>query len=212
MASLITQPQLLATAAANAAEINSAISAAKAAAAGPTTGLAAAAQDEVSAMTATLFGAYGQEYQAILQQASAFHEQFVAALSAAGNAYTGAEAANAAAISGALGAVTSPMQSMLGGGTGAAGGSAVTGAVNMVKAAAADPTFTLVIGGSGNPIPVQPYINDVVSRFITSSLGGLLPSLPPGTVSGLFTPEGLYPLTGVKTLPLDTSLDRKSVV
>jgi hypothetical protein len=157
-------------------------------------------------MTATLFGAYGQEYQAILQQASAFHEQFVAALAAAGNAYTEAEAANATAISGALGAVTSPMQSMLGGTTATGGGSAVTGAVNMVKAAATDPTFTLVIGGSGNPIPVQPYINDVVSRFITNSFGGLLPNLTPGTVSGLFTPEGLYPLTGVKTLPLDTSL------
>src|SRR5271156_7021150 len=93
MTSLVTQPQLMATAAADAAQINSAISAAKAAAAGPTTGLVAAAQDEVSAMTATLFGAYGQEYQAILQQASAFHEQFVAALAAAGNAYAGAEAA-----------------------------------------------------------------------------------------------------------------------
>ena len=86
MTSMIAQPQLMATAAADAAEMNSAISAAKAAAAGPTTGLVAAAQDEVSAMTATLFGAYGQEYQAILQQASAFHEQFVAALAAAGNA------------------------------------------------------------------------------------------------------------------------------
>jgi PE-PPE domain/PE family len=206
MTSLVTQPQLMATAAADAAQINTAISAAKAAAAGPTTGLVAAAQDEVSAMTAALFGAYGQEYQAILQQASAFHEQFVAALAAAGNAYTEAEAANATAISGALGAVTSPMQSMLGGTTATGGGSAVTGAVTMVKAAATDPTFTLVIGGSGNPIPVQPYINDVVSRFITNSFGGLLPNLTPGTVSGLFTPEGLYPLTGVKTLPLDTSL------
>src|SRR5271169_761787 len=191
MTSLITQPQLMATAAANAAEINSAISAAKAAAAGPTTGLVAAAQDEVSAMTATLFGAYGQEYQAILQQASAFHEQFVAALSAAGNAYTEAEAANATAISGGLGAVTSPIQSLM------------SGAPNLGTAAS---TFTVVIGGSGNPIPVQPYINDVVSRFITNSFGGLLPNLTPGTVSGLFTPEGLYPLTGVKTLPLDTSL------
>jgi PE-PPE domain/PE family len=207
MTSLVTQPQLMATAATDAAQINSAISAARAAAAGPTTSLVAAAQDEVSAMTATLFGAYGQEYQAILQQASAFHEQFVAALAAAGNAYTEAEAANATAISGALGAVTSPMRSMLGGSTGAAGGgSAVTGAVNMVKAAAADPTFTVVIGGSGNPIPVQPYINDVVDRFITNSFGGLLPNLTPGTVQGLFTPEGLYPLLGVKELTLNQSL------
>jgi hypothetical protein len=203
MTSLVTQPQLMATAAADAAQINSAISAAKAAAAGPTTSLVAAAQDEVSAMTATLFGAYGQEYQAILQQASAFHEQFAAALAAAGNAYTEAEAANATAISGALGAVTSPMQSMLGGSTGAAGGSGA--ATNAVMKAAAS-TFTVVIGGSGNPIPSQTYITDVVDRFITNSFGGLLPNLTPGTVSGLFTPEGLYPLEGVKELTLNQSL------
>jgi len=189
MTSMIAQPQLMATAAADAAEINSAISAAKAAAAGPTTGLVAAAQDEVSAMTATLFGAYGQEYQAILQQASAFHEQFVAALAAAGNAYTEAEAANATAISGGLGAVTSPIQSLMRGG-----------------ATAAQSTFTLVIGGSGTPIPVQPYIDNVVSRFITGI------GLTPGTVSGLFTPEGGYPIfgggppLGIKVLPLDTSV------
>jgi hypothetical protein len=205
MTSLVTQPQLMATAATDAAQINSAISAARAAAAGPTTSLVAAAQDEVSAMTATLFGAYGQEYQAILQQASAFHEQFVAALAAAGNAYTEAEAANATAISGALGAVTSPMRSMLGGSTGAAGGgSAMTSLA--AKASAAQSTFTLVIGGSGQPIPSQTYITDVVDRFITNSFGGLLPNLTPGTVQGLFTPEGLYPLEGVKELTLDQSL------
>jgi PE-PPE domain/PE family len=191
MTSLVTQPELMATAAADAAQINSAISAAKAAAAGPTTALVAAAQDEVSAMTATLFGAYGQEYQAILQQASAFHEQFVAALSAAGNAYTEAEATNAATISGGLGAVTSPIQSLM------------SGPPNVGAAAS---TFTVVIGGSGDPVPVQPYINDVVSRFITSSFGGLLPNLTPGTVQGLFTPEGLYPFFGAKQLTLDTSL------
>src|SRR6202453_4878465 len=205
MTSLVTQPQLMATAATDAAQINSAISAARAAAAGPTTSLVAAAQVEVSAMTATLFGAYGQEYQAILQQASAFHEQFVAALAAAGNAYTEAEAANATAISGALGAVTSPMRSMLGGSTGAAGGgSAMTSLA--AKASAAQSTFTLVIGGSGDPIPSQTYITDVVDRFITNSFGGLLPNLTPGTVQGLFTPEGLYPLEGVKELTLNQSL------
>jgi hypothetical protein len=78
MTSLIAQPQLLATAAADASEISSAISAAKAAAAGPTTGVVAAAEDEVSAVTAAFFGAYGQEYQALLQRAAMFHDQFAA--------------------------------------------------------------------------------------------------------------------------------------
>ena len=72
MAYLITQPQLLATAAADASEISSALSAAKAAASS-TASLAATAEDEVSAVTATFFSAYGQGYQALLQRAAAFH-------------------------------------------------------------------------------------------------------------------------------------------
>jgi hypothetical protein len=52
MTNLLTEPQLITTAAANVTEIRSAIAAAKAAAAGPTTGMAAAAADEVSAATA----------------------------------------------------------------------------------------------------------------------------------------------------------------
>ena len=49
MPNLLTQPHLIAAAATDVAEINSAIGTANAAAAGPTTGLVAAAQDEVSA-------------------------------------------------------------------------------------------------------------------------------------------------------------------
>jgi len=92
MTSLITQPQLLATAAEDASAIGSAITQAEAAAAGPTTGLVAAAEDEVSAITAQVFGGYGQEYQALLHQAAAFHDQFVARLAAAGNTYRQTEA------------------------------------------------------------------------------------------------------------------------
>ena len=83
---------LSAGAAADVANIGSQIGEARAAAAGSTTGLVAAAEDEVSAATAALFGAYGQQYQGLLQQAGAFHDQFAAALGAAGNAYAKAEA------------------------------------------------------------------------------------------------------------------------
>ena len=78
MTGLLTQPQLVTAAAADVAEIRWAIGAATSAAAGPTTGLAAAAQDEVSAVTTELFGGYAQEYQAVLKQAVAFHEEFAA--------------------------------------------------------------------------------------------------------------------------------------
>jgi PE family len=109
MTGLLTEPQLINTAAGSVAEIRSAIGTAKAAAAGPTTGVAAAAADEVSAAAAKLFGSYAQEYQA-----AAFHEEFAAALASAGSTYAAAEAANASAISGALGALTAPVQSLPG--------------------------------------------------------------------------------------------------
>jgi len=98
MTSLLMQPQLVETAAADLAEIRSEISEAKAAAAGPTTGVVAAAQDEVSAAAAKLFGGYAKDYQAVLAQAAAFHEEFAAALASAGSAYASAEAANASVI------------------------------------------------------------------------------------------------------------------
>jgi PE family len=56
---VFTQPQAMATAATDVAGIGSTIREANAAAAGPTTSVVAAAQDEVSAISA-LFGAHGQ--------------------------------------------------------------------------------------------------------------------------------------------------------
>ncbi|MGB9303775.1 MAG: PE-PPE domain-containing protein [Mycobacterium sp.] len=182
MTSLITRPQLLATAAADTEQIGSAISAAKAAAAGPTTALVAAAQDEVSALTASLFGAYGQEFQAILRQATAFHDQFAAALAAAGNVYSQAEAQAA----GTLAALT--------------GGSA-TSPVYTAVAKAADPAVNaiLVMTGSGAATPDTAYMNDVASRYLTNFTGPL---------QAVTTAEGFYPATGVKDLVVDISAAR----
>jgi hypothetical protein len=175
MTSLIAQPQLMGAAATDLAQINSAIDAAKAAAAGPTTGVLAAAQDEVSAAAAKLFGGFGQEYQAILKQAAAFHEEFVAALSGAGSAYTQAEAANAGAI--ASGAATTPLLKAL---------------------ASPAQTINLIMGASGYPIPSQEYIDGIPMLF----------GFPTGTNVGINTPEGLYPLTGIKDLTFDVSAAR----
>lgn len=70
---------------------------ATAAAAGRTTGVLAAALDEVSAAAADLFNAFAQDCQAVIKQAAVFHDEFAAMLSASGAAYTGAEASNALA-------------------------------------------------------------------------------------------------------------------
>src|SRR5260370_19140520 len=93
-------PDALASAAANGENIGSAIRAAGANAAAPTTGLAAAAEDEVSAAIADLFGAYGQQYQALVSQAATFQSEFTQALTAAANAYAQAAPANPGLVSG----------------------------------------------------------------------------------------------------------------
>ena len=86
MSYVLTTPEMLAAAATDVGSIGSAISTASSTAAGPTTGFPAA-EDEVSAAIAKLFGAYGQEYQAVVSQAAAFHSEFTQALATAGNAY-----------------------------------------------------------------------------------------------------------------------------
>jgi PE-PPE domain/PE family len=103
---------MLAAAATDVAEIGSAISTVNAAAAGPTTGVLAAAEDEVSAAVEAVFNTHAQAYQTISAEASAFHEQFAQALAAAGSAYAQAEAANVAAVSNALGIVNGSIQTI----------------------------------------------------------------------------------------------------
>ena len=77
MSYLVAAPEFLASAATDLSSIGSNLSAAHAAAAAPTTGVLAAAEDEVSAGIAELFSAHGQGFQALGAQAAAFHEQFV---------------------------------------------------------------------------------------------------------------------------------------
>ena len=74
----------------------------------------------------------------------------------------------------------------------------------------------LVIGGSGTPIPGPDYVAAANALYLENGPGGV-PTFPDLTFfqatpdnpfgNGLFTPEGLYPLTGVHTLPLNYPLD-----
>src|ERR1700741_2138469 len=98
MSSLIAAPELITTAATDLANIGSTLNAAHAAAATQTTGMLAAAEDEVSAAVAAVFSAHGQGFQALSAQAAAFHAQFVQALTEGAGSYVSAEAANVAAF------------------------------------------------------------------------------------------------------------------
>ena len=78
-----------------------------------------------------------------------------------------------------------------------------TSAASTAAAPALAATLPLIDGPSGVPIPSQSYIDTVMKLYVE-------PNSPGGTLAPqvLFTPEGLYPITGVKSLPLSTSVDQ----
>ncbi|BBZ46390.1 PE-PPE domain-containing protein [Mycobacterium parmense] len=182
MTTLITQPQLLTAAADDVSQINSVINQARTAAAGSTTNLVAAAEDEVSTVTAAFFGGFGQEYQALLQQATLFQEQFTAALAAAGNAYTAAEVEAQSALG--IAPLANPVF-----------GTYTPPTPNSIAV-----TANLIMTGSGTATPSSTYISNVVGRYLTQFMTTM--NTPVSTA------EGLYPFTGVKDLTLDISLAR----
>ena len=64
----------------------------------------------------------------------------------------------------------------------------------------------LILGGSGVPIPSDKYVELAFEKYVK-------PHSPAGTVpEAVFTPEGLYPFTGVKSLPLNTSVDQGNTI
>lgn len=114
MSFLAVAPDWVTSAAADLEHIGSVLSAANAAAALPTTGLAAAAADEVSTAIATLFAGFGQEYQALNTQLSAFQQQFVLSLGSSAGAYASAEATAASVLDPVFGIINAPTQLLLG--------------------------------------------------------------------------------------------------
>jgi PE family protein len=108
-------PDFVGRAAGQIENIGSALSAAHAAAAGPTTGVAAAAGDEVSAAIAAVFSSHAEAYQALNAQASAFQTQFTKLLNTGKASYIGAEIANtqAAAATPGLQAIGDEVLSLL---------------------------------------------------------------------------------------------------
>ena len=88
-------PAVVGASASQLARIGAALGDANAVAAAPTTGVLAAAEDEVSAAIAALFSSHGQQFQALNAQAAALHSQFVQTMSDASTVYAATEAANA---------------------------------------------------------------------------------------------------------------------
>lgn len=63
---------------------------------------------------------------------------------------------------------------------------------------------SLLLGPSGVPIPSEQYVTEMTDLYITPNF----PDFTTDTANPLFTPEGLYPFTGVKSLELTPSVDQ----
>nr|WP_269473869.1 PecA family PE domain-processing aspartic protease [Mycobacterium heidelbergense] len=92
--------------------IGSALDAAHAAVATPTTQLVAAGADEVSTAVAAVFAGYGQQYQALAGQVAAFHGWFTGTLATNANSYAAAEATNIQQL--LSGVVSGPVRELTG--------------------------------------------------------------------------------------------------
>src|SRR5581483_10374969 len=106
MSFVTTQPEALDYAAGKLEGIGTALDAQNSAAAASTATVAPAAADEVSALQATQFSAYGSLYQQISAQAAAINQAFVQMLGTSAGSYGATEASNAAATDGIVSTIS----------------------------------------------------------------------------------------------------------
>lgn len=173
MSFVVTAPELVTAAAANLAGIGSALGEATAAAAGPTTGVAAAAADEVSVAISRLFGAYGQEFHAVTAQAAAFHDEFVSLLNGGAAAYLSTEIANAE-----QGLLNAPAHTVL---SGVAAAAVPGGAYQQLFANTAANLQALYGAWAGDPLPfLRQFIVNQQGywRQVATALASAIQNLP----------------------------------
>ena len=95
--------------------------------------------------------------------------------------------------------------------TASAGVLGLSAMMNPAFAHADDSDIGLVIGGSGLPIPGSGYVQAANGLYIDNALNPIYPgtTYPDPYANGVFTPEGLYPLTsaGVHQLLLNYPTD-----
>ncbi|PJE21042.1 MAG: PE family protein, partial [Mycobacterium sp.] len=188
MTSLLAQPEIITSVVADISGIGSTVSAAGAAAAAPTSGLLAAAADEVSEAVANFFGSYGQEFQAVIGQVEAYHAQFQQSLAAAANAYVHTETGAAAALQGVLGLPAA-----------AAAFTPPPPAFPVTNPPFSTFPTAVFIGPTGVPIPPPEYATLANLLYVHANN-------PNQALPILYTPEELYPITGVKSLTLNQSV------
>ncbi|OBB89654.1 PE domain-containing protein [Mycobacterium sp. 852002-40037_SCH5390672] len=109
MSFVTTRPEALLAAARTLEGLGTSMAAQDAAAAAPTTSIAPAAADEVSALQAAQFSAYGAWYQQVSAQAKAIHQTLVSNLDSNAGSYGTTEAANQVTTSAAALPAAAPL-------------------------------------------------------------------------------------------------------
>lgn len=174
MSFVVTVPEAVAAAAGDLAAIGSTLREATAAAAGPTTGLAAAAADDVSIAVSQLFGRYGQEFQTVSNQLAAFHTEFVRTLNRGAAAYLNTESANGGQLFGQIEAGQRAVS--------AAAAAAPGGAYGQLVANTATNLESLYGAWSANPFPFLRQIianQQVYWQQIAAALANAVQNFPP---------------------------------
>lgn len=195
MSFVIAQPDFVSAAAGQLAGLQSQLGAAAQSAAAPTTGIAVAASDEISAAISNLFGSYGEEFQAVNAQAAAFNSEFVKLLNGGAAAYVEAEIANAqrtlpgirGVSLGFTAAPTDPLGGLLGGllGGGTSGGTSGGGLGGLLGGS----------GGGGLGGLLGGIFGNGTTGFNLGTTGFILPNLPT-TLTSLLNPANLTNLPG----------------
>lgn len=191
MSFVTTRPEALTAAASALQTLGTAMAAQNAAAAMPTTGVLPAAADDVSALQAAQFAAYGTWYQRVSAQAAAVHQMLVNTLGTSAGSYGDTEAANQAATgSTSLSSLPTPLS---GAAVNPAQASSSTGATiatpfnwaQNVGAAASD--FIALGQGQFLPEAVNWVPSDLGAAGMTDGAGVALPSTGPALSAGVGT-------------------------
>jgi PE family/PPE-SVP subfamily C-terminal region len=163
MSFVITQPEALTAAASALQSLDTSMAAQNEAAVAPTTGVAPAAGDPVSALQATQFSAYGTWYQQVSAQATAIRQMLVNTLGTSAGSYGDTEAANQTATG------STSLSSLLGGLTGSGtSSSALSGAAAPAQATTTGATIA-------TPFTWFQNVGAAASDFIAMGQGQFLP-------------------------------------
>ncbi len=170
MSFVTTQPEALTAAASALQTLGGSMAAQNAATAAPTTGVAPAAADPVSALQAAQFSAYGTWYQQVSAQAAAIHQLLVTTLRTSAGSYGETEAANQTAA-GSTSLSSMSLSGLLGGLAGSGTSSSALSGATVAPAQVSSSTGAAI----GTPFNWFQNVGAAASDFIALGQGQFLP-------------------------------------